>query len=108
MDSVAPMGLAKEHLNKLGSDRQRAINGRAGQVSAQAANTYDPRLDNRHRGFPNYIGDEATPYQIGTAPPDRDNSLIMTHDIDFSHFLLIAWHYGKAIRDRGHLATFFI
>lgn len=50
------MGLAKEHLNKLGSDRQRAINGRAGQVSAQAANTYDPRLDNRHRGFPNYIG----------------------------------------------------
>lgn len=56
MDSVAPMGLAKEHLNKFGSDRQRAINGRAGQVSAQAANTYDPRLDNRHRGFPNYIG----------------------------------------------------
>ena len=92
-----------------GALTNRAMNGRAEQVSAQAVNTYDPSLDNIYRWIRDlYVEGEATPYLIWTAPPGRDASLILTHDVDFSRSVLNATHYAKAIRDRGQSATFFI
>lgn len=93
----------------VGALTNRAMNGRAEQVSAQAVNTYDPSLDIIYRWIRYlYIEGEAMPYLIETAPAGREASLILTHDVDFSRSVLNASLYAKAIRDRGQTATFFI
>ncbi|WP_301750345.1 polysaccharide deacetylase family protein [uncultured Erythrobacter sp.] len=93
----------------VGALTNRAMNGRAEQVSAQAVNTYDPSLDIIYRWIRDlYVEGEARPYLIETAPAGRAASLILTHDVDFSRSVFNASLYAKAIRDRGQTATFFI
>lgn len=93
----------------VGALTNRAMNGRAEQVSAQAVNTYDPSLDIIYRWIRDlYVEGEATPFLIGTAPAGWEGSLILTHDVDFSRSVANASLYAKAIRDRGQSATFFV
>ena len=93
----------------LGALTNRAMNGRAEQVSAQAVNSYDPGLDLIYRWIRDlYVDGETTPYLIGTAPAGQEGSLILTHDVDFTRSVANAPLFAKAITDRGHSATFFI
>ncbi|GGB70012.1 polysaccharide deacetylase family protein [Blastomonas aquatica] len=93
----------------LGALTNRAMNGRAEQVSAEAVNSYDPGLDLIYRWIRDlYVQDEDMPYLIGTAPAGQEGSLILTHDVDFTRSVENAPLFAKAIRDRGQSATFFI
>jgi peptidoglycan/xylan/chitin deacetylase (PgdA/CDA1 family) len=93
----------------LGSLTNRAMNGRAEQVSAQAVNSYDPSLDLMYRWIRDlYVEGEETPFLIGTAPAGRDGSLILTHDVDFTRSVANAPSFADAVRSRGLSATFFI
>lgn len=93
----------------LGSLTNRAMNGRAEQVSAQAVNSYDPGLDLIYRWIRDlYVEGEDTPYLIATAPAGREGSLILTHDVDFTRSVANAPLYAEAIRSRNLSATFFI
>lgn len=93
----------------LGALTNRAMNGRAEQVSAEAVNSYDPSLDLVYRWIRDlYVEGETTPYLIGTAPAGHEGSLILTHDVDFTRSVANAQLYAKAIRERGQSATFFV
>lgn len=93
----------------LGSLTNRAMNGRAEQVSAQAVNSYDPSLDLMYRWIRDlYVDGEETPFLIGTAPAGWDGSLILTHDVDFTRSVANAPLFADAVRSRGLSATFFI
>lgn len=93
----------------LGALTNRAMNGRAEQVSADAVNSYDPSLDLIYRWIRDlYVAGETTPFLIGTAPAGWEGSLILTHDVDFSRSVVNSPSYAAAIRERGRSATFFI
>lgn len=93
----------------LGSLTQRAMNGRAEQVSPRSANTYDPSLDLMYRWIRDlYVEGEDSPFLIGTAPAGRQGSLILTHDVDFTRSVANTPLFAQAVRSRNLSATFFI
>ena len=93
----------------LGSLTQRAMNGRAAQVSLRFVNTYDPSLDLMYRWIKDlYVEGEDAPFLIGTAPAGKQASLILTHDVDFTRSVTNMPQYAKAVRSRGLSATFFV
>lgn len=93
----------------MGSLTQRAMNGRAEQVSPASVNTYEPSLDLMYRWIRDrYVEGEDQPYLIGTAPSGKEGSLILTHDVDYTRSVTNAPVYADAIRRRNLSATFFI
>ena len=69
----------------LGALSEKAMNGRLEGAARAYVNAYEPSLDELYRWLAQfYVDGEPMPWLIGTAPPHRDLSILLTHDVDFS------------------------
>lgn len=93
----------------LGSLAQRAMNGRAGSLSRNYVNEYDPSLDVLFRWLRDlYVAGEPLPWLVSTAPAGSEVSILFTHDIDAQAAPANAVVYAQALRRRGVSGTFFV
>jgi peptidoglycan/xylan/chitin deacetylase (PgdA/CDA1 family) len=93
----------------LGDLAQRAMDGRAEPISRFYVNHYEPSLDVLARWVRDlYINAEPTPFLIDTAPPGRQVSIVLSHDIDYTRSVENSRAYAKLEHDAGVRATYFM
>lgn len=93
----------------LGSLAQRSMNGRAGSMSRQYVNGYEPSLDSLFRWVRDlYVAGEPMPWLISSAPAGREVSILFTHDIDFGQSVKNSGAFADALEARGARGTFFV
>ena len=69
----------------IGALTQRAYNGRGEGIARSYVNAYEPSLDTLYAWLADfYVEGEPMPLLIDTAPPGKDVSIILTHDVDFT------------------------
>ena len=93
----------------LGALTARSMNGREEAVGRSYVNGYEPSVDVLYRWLAKfYVDGEPMPWLIDTAPAGKDVSVLLTHDIDFTHAVSSAATYAKALAATGTQATFFL
>lgn len=92
----------------LGSYFLRYMNGRGYNAFRQYANAYEPGMDMILRILKSvYIHNEET-VTIGTVPYNKDVTLLLTHDIDFTRSIVNTVKYARMEDSLGVKATYFI
>ena len=93
----------------LGALTARSMNGREEAVGRSYVNGYEPSVDVLYRWLAKfYVAGEPMPWLIDTAPAGKDVSILLTHDIDFTHAMTSAATYAAALAAAGAKATFFM
>ncbi len=92
----------------IGALTQRAYNGRGEGIGRSYVNAYEPSLDTLYAWLADfYVEGEPMPLLIDTAPPGKDVSIILTHDIDFTKAVASAHRTADALKADGVSGTFF-
>jgi peptidoglycan/xylan/chitin deacetylase (PgdA/CDA1 family) len=93
----------------IGALTQRAFNGRGEGIARSYVNAYEPSLDTLYAWLADfYVEGEPMPLLIDSAPPGKDVSIILTHDIDFTNAVASARRTAAALRADGVSGTFFM
>jgi peptidoglycan/xylan/chitin deacetylase (PgdA/CDA1 family) len=93
----------------LGALATRAIDGRAEEDGRAYVNRYEPSLDVMVRWVSAlYVAGEPMPWLIDTAPPGREVSIVLSHDLDYTRSVVNAAVYADLERANGIKATYFM
>jgi peptidoglycan/xylan/chitin deacetylase (PgdA/CDA1 family) len=93
----------------LGAYATRAIDARAEEDGRAYVNQYEPSLDVLVRWVGDlYVAGEPMPWLVDTAPPGKQVSIILTHDLDFTRSVVNAAAYADLERSNGIQATYFM
>lgn len=93
----------------LGALATRAIDARAEEAGRSYVNRYEPSLDVLVRWVSDlYVAGEPMPWLIDTAPPGREVTIVLTHDLDYTRSVVNARAYADLERVNGIKATYFM
>lgn len=93
----------------LGALSQRAMNGREEAAAVAYDNAYEPSLDVLYDWVARfYVRGEPMPWLIGTAPPGKSLSIMLTHDIDYTQSVANAKAFADAMTEAGVKGAFFM
>ena len=93
----------------LGAFATRAIDARAEEDGRSYVNRYEPGLDVLVRWVSDlYVAGEPMPWLVDTAPPGRDVSIVLSHDLDYTRSVVNARVYADLERANGIKATYFM
>jgi peptidoglycan/xylan/chitin deacetylase (PgdA/CDA1 family) len=93
----------------LGGLSQRAMNGRAEALAIAYDNAYEPSLDVLYDWLARfYVRGEPMPWLLAPAPPGKDLSILLTHDVDYTQSVANAQAFSDAMSEGGVKGTFFM
>ena len=92
----------------LGAFATRAVDARDEEAGRSYVNRYEPSLDVMVRWVSDlYVAGEPMPWLIDTAPPGREVSIVLSHDLDYTRSVVnaaaVTADLEKANGDQGHL-----
>ena len=93
----------------IGALTARSMNGREEGVGRSYVNGYEPSVDALYAWIAKfYVDGEPMPWLIDTTPSDKDVSILLTHDVDFTSAVKSAALYASSLAAAGAHATFFM
>lgn len=92
----------------LGNYFLRYMNERGFNAYRTYANQYDPGMDVMLRILKNIYRGSNDAVTLGTVPFNKDFSLVLTHDVDYTKSILNAVTYARMEKELGVKATYFI
>ena len=93
----------------LGALSQRAMNGREEAAAVAYDNAYEPSLDVLYDWLARfYVRGEPMPWLLAPAPPGKDISILLTHDIDYTQSVTNAKAFADVMTQAGVKGAFFM
>jgi len=93
----------------LGAFATRAVDARAEEDGRSYVNHYEPSLDVMVRWVSDlYVAGEPMPWLIDPAPPGREVSIVLSHDLDYTRSVVNAAAYADLEKANGIKATYFM
>jgi peptidoglycan/xylan/chitin deacetylase (PgdA/CDA1 family) len=93
----------------LGAFATRAVDARDEEAGRSYVNRYEPSLDVMVRWVSDlYVAGEPMPWLIDTAPPGREVSIVLSHDLDYTRSVVNAAAYAALEKVNAIKATYFM